>query len=246
GVLLLEQFLRPVAQPGVAVAALVADLGQFVPGDAIAVGEDRPVGADLVEARPQGWGGCVLDHDLVPAGGGLLVLAQLHADALEPGLLEPGDCRLDRRHHLGAWLFQAHQQADDPDRLGPAEADQFIAPARARAVVLLVVLGAPGGPFALHLDLAFEDALDAPTEGVFRLLAASGVHEAVALHRGDLTQKEHQADHRVVVEGDVAVGALSRRGRPGPTAPRGLRLEGVAPPPPAQPAGAVLSWRRLC
>src|SRR5262249_39465684 len=160
---------------GVAVAALVADLGEVVLRHAVAVAEDGPVGADLVEARPQGGGGGVLDDHLVPPLRGLRVLLDDDADALEPGGLEPRHRPLHRPDHLGARFVQAHQQADDADRLGPAEADQLVTPPRARAVVLLVVLGAPGGPFPLHADLTFQDALDAAGEGGPRGLPAPGV-----------------------------------------------------------------------
>src|SRR5262245_40173021 len=186
GVVLLQELLRPVAEPVVAVAALVADLGEVVPGHAVAVAEEGPVGADLVEARPQGGGGGVLDDHLVPPLRGLRVLPDDDADALEPGGPEPRHRPLHRPGHLGARFVQAHQQADDADRLGPAEADQLVTPPRARAVVLLVVLGAPGRRFALHPDLAFEDAIDAAGEGAPGGPPALRVHEGVALLAGDL------------------------------------------------------------
>src|SRR5262245_44290864 len=54
GVVLLQELLRPVAEPGVAVAPLVADVREVMLGHAVAVAEDGLVGADLVEPSPHG------------------------------------------------------------------------------------------------------------------------------------------------------------------------------------------------
>src|SRR4051812_47371397 len=48
-----QQVGRPVAEPVVAVAALVPDVGQVELRNAVTVGEQRTVGADLVEPGPQ-------------------------------------------------------------------------------------------------------------------------------------------------------------------------------------------------
>ena len=46
---------------------------------------------------------------------------------------------------IGGGAVEAHQQAGYPDRLGPAEAHEFVCAADPRAVVLFIVLGTPGG-----------------------------------------------------------------------------------------------------
>src|SRR5205823_8830518 len=97
----------------------------------------------------------------------------------------------------------AHQQPDDAHRFGAAEADQLVAAAGARAVIQLVVLGAPGGELTLDPDLALEDAVDAAVKGPARGPAAAGVHELVRLVAEGLPEELQEAHHGVVVEGDV-------------------------------------------
>src|SRR4051812_40800753 len=91
GIFFFEQRLRPVAQPGVAVAAFVADVSEAGLGDAVTVGVDRLVGGDVIEAGPDRRGGGVLNDYLICAFGSGFVGLLDNLNAGELGGLEPSD-----------------------------------------------------------------------------------------------------------------------------------------------------------
>src|SRR5262249_19671370 len=199
----LQEVARPIAQPGVTIAPLIAERAEVVAGHAVAVGAERPVRADLIEASPHWRSIGVFLHHFIAAPRRVAVLDRHDLDPFEFDRSEPGYRSLDRLDHFRAGIVKAHQQPDDADRLGPAGADQLEATAGTGLIVFLVVLGAPSSQLAVNLDLALEDARYSPIERLAGLASAPLVHEGVNRFGGGLAEEVHQADHGVVVEGDV-------------------------------------------
>ena len=66
------------------------------------------------------------------------------------------------------------------------------------------MLGAPSGAFSVQHDLAFQNALDAFCDGLFRARAALGIDKCVAgFVIGDSLEQAEDGHHRLVIESDV-------------------------------------------
>ena len=84
------------------------------------------------------------------------------------------------------------------------------------------MLGAPDGRLTVHHNLAFQDAGEAFVEGRLAGVALLGIDEGIAGVVFHLTDKFHDADHRVVVEGYVPMVLLTQRIILGPATMRVL------------------------
>ena len=190
GVVFFEKVFGPVAIPGVAVAAFVAELGVGVEGDAIAITEEWLLGFEVVEAGPEARGFAVLDDGAVFFA--IFVFDFLDANVVERVICEPSNGGLDGDDDFGRWLIDAHQKAGDADGLGAAEGGEFVGAGECGLEVGFIVLSAPDGGFAIDDDLAAEDALDALIEGATGLLALLVGEELVLrvrLRIGDLAKE---------------------------------------------------------
>ena len=67
------------------------------------------------------------------------------------------------------------------------------------------MLRTPRRELPVDLDLAGQNALDAPLESAPGRRAAIGVDESKVVRAGDISQELEDVDHRPVVEGDVPV-----------------------------------------
>jgi hypothetical protein len=92
------------------------------------------------------------------------------------------------------------------------------------------MLGAPDGRLTVDQDLAFQDAGEALIEGRLAGLALLGIDEGIAGIVFHLTDEFHDADHRVVVKGNVPMVLLTERIILGPAAMRVLRNEYMSEP----------------
>ena len=219
GVVFFEQVFGPVAIPGVAVAAFVAELGVGFEGDAVAIAEEWLLGLEVVEAGPEARGFAVLDDGAVFFA--IFVFDFLDANVVERVICEPSNGGLDGADDFGRWLIDAHQKAGDADGLGAAEGGEFVGAGECGLEVDFIVLSAPDGGFAIDDDLAAEDALDALIEGATGLLALLVGEELVLrvrLRICDLAKEFEESDHGAVVEGNVAVVFVAGRMELGPAA----------------------------
>ncbi len=136
----LQKMLRPIAEPGVAIAAFVADFGQLPFGDAVTVRENRPIRPDFVKTGPHRRGTGSLTMTLfVPFGDSLSGRVSTRIPCSSASL-EPGDGPFHGVDDLGAGRVEAHQQPDNADRFRPAQAGQFVGTADARSKIDLIVL----------------------------------------------------------------------------------------------------------
>src|SRR5215204_1130948 len=209
-VVLVEELQRLFGVPAVAVAPLGLYLGHAVADDAVAPLEDRAVGADLIEARPDGGRFLVGDGRPLEAAGHRGVATLNPADARDLRDAEPRDGRLDRLGDARVRALDVHQEACNADALARGERNRLeLSRGRGREGDL-VVLCAPGGLLSLDDDLSFEDALDTALDRLFSFGAPRLVHKGVGrLSARDVAEQFEDADHRVVVVGDVRVVALA-------------------------------------
>ena len=101
----------------------------------------------------------------VAADIGLLGLHSLEADSVDARGVEPANGALDGGDHLGRGVVEAHEEADDADALGRADARQLVGPGVRRLERLPVMLLTPRRELARDPDLAGEDAGDAALNG---------------------------------------------------------------------------------
>src|SRR2546423_2999463 len=73
------------------------------------------------------------------------------------------------------------------------------------------MLCAPNRQLAVHYNLSFQDQFNSLHDSFFRTSAAILIYKGVGgFLLGNVAQEIHNADHRVVIESDVIVVALSR------------------------------------
>ncbi len=212
GVVFFEKVFGPVAIPGVAVAAFVAELGVSFEGDAVTIAEEWLLGFEIVEAGPEAWGFAVLNDGAVFFA--IFVFDFLDANIIEAVICEPRNGGLDGADDFGRWLIDTHEEAGDAYGLGAAEGGEFVGAGECGLEANFIVLGAPDGGFTIDDDLAAEDALDALIEGATGLVALLVGEELVLrvrLRIGDFAQEFEESDHGAVVEGNVSVVFVTRR-----------------------------------
>src|SRR5205085_7017422 len=180
--------------------------------DTIAPDEDRAIRSYLVEARPERRGRRVFDNYTIKAVQLRGVLFLNPTNAVEFCFLKPSDGRFDSINNPLVWMVNAHQKTHYPDALIAAQRDGFELSGGRRRKRYFIVLRAPDCAHTFDHDLSFEDALDSLLDRLFCLEATSFVNESVGgLTLSDVAQKSHDADHGVVVVGDVRVVALMQR-----------------------------------
>jgi len=121
---------------------LVLDGGHLVADDAVAAREDRAVGADLVEARPDRRRRRVLHHDTVEPARQRVVRAPLDADPGQLHVAQPRDAG-STAAATSPGIRERHQKAQDADRLAAAQRRVLVRACPGRRQHDLVVLGTP-------------------------------------------------------------------------------------------------------
>ena len=128
-------------------------------------------------------------------------------------------------------MFDAHQKLDNGDALLAAKRNVFVSASSSRRERNFIMLRAPDGSLSANHDLSFEDAFDAPGDGLISLRRPCFINKGVVRFvLGDVTQESHHPNHRVVVEGDVLIVTLLDRIILGPPTVPVLRFQQVIEP----------------
>ena len=192
------EILRPLAVPGVAVAAFGFNFGNGVAFHAVAAGEDRAVRADFVEARPERRSIRIVDDAFVAVDFRFANAGELYG-------LEPIYSGVDSGDDFGGGLFDAHEQVENADAFGAAKGGEFELARGTWFEGAFVVLRTPGGEDTVHADLRRENALNAAVECFGAGFAAGFIDEAELRASANVAHELQEADHGLVVEGNVAV-----------------------------------------
>ncbi len=215
------------------------DVGEVGFFDAVASAEEGLVGVEVVEAGPEGRGGGVVCDDAVAfcVGGGV---GDFFSDDFDG--VEPGGGIFDGAFGAVVGVIEVHEEDCDAGAFAAAEGGEFVGAGGGGGEGFVIMLGAPAGRFSVAHDLATEDAVDAFGDGGFGLVAAGLIDEGVRVFTGgDFLEDFHDADHRAVVEGDVATVVVSRREAAGASRRWDIgRREG------RRSRGRRRLWRRYC
>ena len=127
-------------------------------------------------------------------------------------------------------MFDAHQEAYQPDGFLSAERRQFERPRFGRGQGGGIVLRTPDGPFAVDNDLGIQDAFDAFFHGFSGGFNQGGIHRFKSFFPvGYIIQDIEAVGHGVVVVGDMAVIPFSQGVKLRPSAVGGvLSFQNVA------------------
>ena len=184
-----EQRGGPGAVVGVAAAALLLDLAEDVAEDFVAAGEDGPVRAELVEARPQRWGG----RDRRRRAGRACRRVPVNSSSRRPAIataLNQATAASTAATISGDGRSMAIRKRHDADAFAAGERRRFVVAGPGRCERPLVVLRAPGREPAALLHLGAQDDVDAAGDGSAGFFPAAGVDEGIGrLAGGDIAQQ---------------------------------------------------------
>src|SRR5438132_7335930 len=207
-VIAIEKLRRLVRVPPISVAPLASDFRHTIFDDTVPAAKDGPVGFDFIKARPQRRCISVPNHDVIdrPA-------RRFHpANTVDLRALKPLYGGFDCLNYARIGMFDAHQKLDNADALLAAKRNVFVNASSSRRERNFIMLRAPDGSLSANHDLSFEDAFDAPGDGLISLRRPCFINKGVVRFAlGDVTQESHHPNHRVVVEGDVLIVTLLDR-----------------------------------
>src|SRR5690554_3984243 len=186
---------RPVV-PGVACTPFTLDINHSVPHYCVTTGEDGPPGFYLIETCPQRRRVRVFTHHTVK----VLTGNRVNSQTVNPVVPIPSYTRLDGGNNLSGWLGDCHQHLQHTGTFSTGDSDWFEGARRTRFICDRIGLLRPGGQLPVHFNLAFQDEVQAPVEGLLCTLSVVGPDQSEIARGGYFANERHHIGHDIIVE----------------------------------------------